>query len=81
MNPVDVTGHSSPDGGTADDVAFSVAEGCDADDVVFAVLALALNRTAGVAHAPADATITETKVPLLIDLRPFPLAVFIFPDF
>ena len=71
MDPGDVAWDSGPDGGTADDVAFSVSERSDADDVVLAVLALALDRAARVSHAPTDAPVAETKVPVLVQLRSF----------
>lgn len=80
MDPGDVARDSGPDGGTADDVAFSVSERSDADDVVLAVLSLALDRAARVSHAPTDAPVAETKVPVLVQLRPFLPAIFVFPD-
>lgn len=81
MNPVNVARHSGPDGRAANDVTLAISKGSNANDVVFAIFAQALDRTARISHAPADASIPEAKVPILVQLRPLSLAVFVFPDF
>jgi len=81
LDPLDITWNSSPNSGHPGDVASSVSERSYSGNFVFPVGAPAGDRTAGIPHAAADATVAEAVVIVLSDRAPFASAVGIAPDF